>query len=393
MPNQNRKDRLNMDETINDQIQNVEQLADDFVQAIRAGQGCSIEDYASAHPRLANQIRKLFPTILMMESARDQSLSRRTDGRVLKGPEPIRQLGDFQIIREIGRGGMGIVFEAIQQSLDRRVAVKVLPRKLGSQQIETFERESRLAAKLHHSNIVPVYGAGEDNGLHYFVMQLISGQPLSQFVHSACPSDPESNDPAESHLTQNQVCQIGVQTARAIHYAHTQGTLHRDIKPANLILDNQHKVWITDFGLAINNQGRADETETTTSGTLRYLPPEKLRGDPDTPKSDIYSLGITLIEILFGRPAFEFRDRSELIEQIGQGRICDLGPKGRRLPQDLEAILRKSIAVEPHRRYGSADEFADDLQRFLDDRPVSCRRSSKTYQLSRWRNAIRHWPA
>ena len=185
MDKKRRDEKLNLGDTVYDQLQTVEQLADDFVQKFRDGYRPSIEQYAMSNPGLASQIRELFPPVLMMETARDQSLSRRKGGRVLAGPEAIEQLGDFKIVHEIGRGGMGIVYEAQQQSLDRRVALKVLPRNsFDAAQLQQFETESRLAANLHHTNIVPVYGVGQQNGLNYYVMQLIDGEQLGQYVDS-----------------------------------------------------------------------------------------------------------------------------------------------------------------------------------------------------------------
>jgi serine/threonine protein kinase len=374
------------DETAYDQLQTVEQLADEFVLAIRQGNSPSIETYAAAYPKMASQIRELFPTIIMMEQARDQSLTRRKDGRVSKGPEEIQQLGDFRIIREIGRGGMGIVYEAEQQSLGRRVALKILPKNSFSEtQLEQFERESRLAARLHHTNIVPVYGVGHQAGLNYYVMQLIDGQNLGQFVESPgfSADDADATEATGNSLTLKQVCEIGRQVAFALDYAHRQGILHRDIKPSNMILDSRQNVWITDFGLAIGQDTNTTKpfAENHVFGTLRFLPPEKMAGQPDTPESDIYSLGISLIELLAGKPAFDFSVKTDLVDRIKNG-VLDEFPQ--QTPEDLTAVLKKTIAVEPQDRYPTAIQLAEDLENFLEHRPVSCRKSSAVHQVIRW---------
>ncbi len=377
-----------LDITVNEQIQTVEQLAEQFIQSIRGGHAPEVDDYVAMHPEFAAQIRELFPTILVMEQLRMQSLSSRRDGRVQRDAKPIKQLGDFKIVREIGRGGMGIVYQAIQQSLGRKVALKVLPNNSFSQsRVEQFKRESRLAANLHHTNIVQIYGVGEDEGLHYFVMQLIDGTPLSRFVSRWESGLDESRENAGllPALTKTQVCEIGIQAAKALHFAHLQGIFHRDVKPANLILDHQNHVWVTDFGLAIAmDQTAVVKSETSIPGTLYYLPPEKLSGQLDTNQTDIYSLGITLIELLLRGPAFEYSTRDELIQRINSGQTRKLTHADRPLPRDLEAILKKAVSVDPNRRYQTAKRFASDLQNYLEGRPVSCRRLSKTYQVSRW---------
>lgn len=374
------------DETVYDRLQTVEQLADEYVNAIRQGNSPSIETYAAAYPKLASQIRELFPTISMMEEARDQSLTRRKDGRVSKGPDEIEQLGDFKIIREIGRGGMGIVYEAEQQSLERRVALKMLPKKSFSEtQLEQFERESRLAARLHHTNIVPIYGVGHQAGLNYYVMQLIDGTNLGNFVQprDVLENEKYGGEQTGNSLTLKQVCEIGRQVAFGLDYAHRQGILHRDVKPSNLILDSRQNVWITDFGLAIGQDSSAAKPfpDKHVSGTLRYLPPEKMEGQPDSPQTDIYSLGISLIELLTGKPAFDFSVKTDLVDRIKNGMLDEFP---RQTPGDLTAILKKTVAVDPQDRYSTALQLADDLENFLEHRPVSCHNTSAAHQTIRW---------
>jgi serine/threonine protein kinase len=241
----------------------LDRLADEFLARRRKGERPSIEEYAAAHPHLASEIRELFPTLEMMEELAPDE--RDTDA-------PPRQLGEYRILREIGRGGMGVVYEAEQVTLGRRVALKVLPfhRLLDKSRLERFRREAQAAARLHHPNIVPVHGVGEHEGTHFFAMQYVAGQGLDAVVaelkrlrragqptSSVTLPRERGSETKEGYFL--SVARIGIDVAGALEHAHAEGVLHRDIKPSNLLLDAEGKVWITDFGLA-----KADETEGLT---------------------------------------------------------------------------------------------------------------------------------
>jgi serine/threonine protein kinase len=308
-------------------------LADEFLERHRRGERPALSEYTAHHPELAEQIRELFSALLVMEDVRP-------------GPPPAgdapgtegapRHLGEYRIVRQIGRGGMGIVYEAEQESLGRRVALKVLPPgALGdAAHGERFQREARAAARLHHTNIVPVFGVGEENGTHYYVMQYIDGQPLDEVLvelrrlrDEAAPSaeggaaaDPDATEApgqpgparparraahAGARLDRpavrlappyaKSVAHLGVQVAEALEYAAGQGVLHRDVKPSNLLLDVRGTVWLTDFGLA-KATGTPDLTRTgDLLSTLRYMAPERFAGRADV-RSDVYALGLTLYE-------------------------------------------------------------------------------------------------
>ena len=179
------------------------------------------------------------------------------------------------------------------------------------------------------------------------------------------------------------VARIGVQVADALEYAHKQGVQHRDIKPSNLLLDTQGTVWVTDFGLA-----KADDQQNLTHtgdilGTLRYMPPEAFEGKTDA-RSDVYSLGLTLYEMLAFRPAFDEKERNRLIKQVTQEEPAALGKLNRHVPRDLETIVHKAIDKDPKQRYASAGALAEDLQRFIEDEPIKARRVSPTERLWRW---------
>jgi serine/threonine protein kinase len=343
---------------------------------------------------------------------------------------PPSQLGDFRIVREVGRGGMGIVYEAVQLSLGRRVAVKVLPRHflLGPDAVERFRREARAAARLHHTNIVQIFGTGEQDGLHYFVMQYIAGEGLDSIIYrlkreqekpaTATASegtahnrqDPTSAVKRISALAAGAgtamspgsepdgvkptpvsqsgfwpgVARIGLQVAEALAFAHAEGVLHRDVKPSNLLLDPEGRAWLADFGLAKES---ADTGDLTASGyligTLRYVPPERFEGHSDA-RGDVYGLGITLYELLTLSPAFTAYERSELLHQI----LHAEPPRPRKLnaavPRDLETIVLKAMDRDPAHRYQSAAALAGDLRLFLDDRPIKARRASEAEKLWRW---------
>jgi serine/threonine protein kinase len=362
-----------------------------------------------------------------------------------------QQLGEYRLLREVGRGGMGVVYEAVQESLGRHVALKVLPTHalLAAEHRERFRREARAAALLHHSNIVPVFGVGQDRGVHFYAMQFIHGQSLDrvlrelrrargeaavgeqtpapgqrdpaadlsaslaeglrtgQFPAGAvgiagmpAPTPPNSVEPTGSMGASDDTprsglagsregeyfrgaARIGVQVAEALAYAHRHGILHRDIKPSNLLLDAQGAVWVTDFGLA-----RAEGSDELTRsgdvvGTLRYLAPERFDGRSD-PRSDVYSLGATLYELLTLRPAFDEPERAHLIERVTHGEPPRPRQVEGRIPRDLETIVLKALAREPAERYPSAEALAEDLRRFLHDRPIRARRAGPAERAWRW---------
>ena len=382
----------------------VDVLAEEFADRLRQGEHPSVGDYAAAHPDHADQLRDLLPAVAQME------LLKRFRLPPAAGVLPDR-LGDFRIVRELGRGGMGVVFEAVQESLGRSVALKVLARhaQLDATRRERFVREAQAAAKLHHTNIVPVFGVGEHDGLPYYVMQLIPGggvnavvwqwrkekglsgdsdremqalRPDTKPTHESQAAAYELHASAPKYGDWRFIAAVGLQTAAALDYAHKQGVLHRDVKPANLILDGE-TVWVTDFGLA-----KLMDTDGLTAtgdilGTLQYLPPECLTGRAD-PRSDVYGLGATLYELLTLEPPHTADSPARLIKQV-----ADTDPRPPRernpaIPRDLETIVMTAMAREPAARYATARDLAADLQAFLDDRPIKARRTTLAARGWRW---------
>jgi serine/threonine protein kinase len=421
------------------------QLAEEFAERYRRGERPALREYIDRHPALADDIRDLFPALVAVEQVKEDR--RDVPEPAAGGPlPPLQRLGDYRIVREVGRGGMGVVYEAEQISLGRCVALKVLPHKLpDARSKQRFEREARAAAKLHHTNIVPVFGFGEHDGLPFYAMQFIQGlglddvlvelkrmksggpvgdvpardasaadvarslltgqfapaaeatvdhapqpgsdpptPPASRFSDSWTLSGSSAALPGQGRATYwRSVARIGVQVADALEHAHRQGVLHRDVKPSNLLLDAAGTVWVTDFGLA-----KADDQPNLTHtgdvlGTLRYLPPEAFEGKSDA-RGDVYSLGLTLYELLALRPAFDEPDRNRLIKQITDAAPARLGKLNPAVPRDLETVVHKAIDREPGRRYPTAGELAADLQRFLDDVPIRARRISAAERLTRW---------
>jgi tetratricopeptide (TPR) repeat protein len=345
-------------------------LAEEFAERCRRGEAPSMAEYLARHPDDIDRVRRLLGAVAMMEQLRRGSRQARAM------PD---QLGEFRILRELGRGGMGVVYEAVQESLDRHVAVKVIHHvHLDPKRLKRFQREAQAVAQLHHTNIVPIFGVGEHDGLPYYVMQIIRGQGLDA-VCERWRSDAAGEGPERWRFA----ARVGVQAAEALRYAHEQGVLHRDVKPANLLVDEHETVWITDFGLAKLN-GREDLTGTgDVIGTLRYLAPEALHGETD-PRSDVYSLGLTLYELLTLEPPFGELSPSELLRQVSEGRPTTPRRLRPTIPADLETIILKAIAREPQHRYADAGAMADDLRRFLEDRPILARRATPFERAWRW---------
>jgi serine/threonine protein kinase/Tfp pilus assembly protein PilF len=341
-------------------------------------------------------------------------------------------LGDFRILREVGRGGMGVVYEAEQISLGRRVALKVLPfaATLDPVQLQRFKNEAHAAAQLHHQHIVPVYTVGQERGVHYYAMQFVEGQTLGALIAGlrrqvgkaeatqgqptapytrwgegeglrdqdarATPTPPVAGLSTDSFPLSPEfyraAARLGIQAADALDYAHKLGIIHRDVKPGNLLVDGSGNLWVTDFGLA---QVQTDSKLTMTGdllGTLRYMSPEQALGKVSVldQRTDIYSLGATLYELLTLEPAVCGRDREEVLRHIAFAEPRPLRRLNKSVPPELETIVLKAMAKEAAERYQSAQELADDLRRFLEDRPIRARRPSLPQRARKW--ARRHRP-
>lgn len=348
----------------------LDHLAEEFAERCRRGESPSIAEYEARFPDQTAQVRKLLGAVAMMEQLRRGS----KQARYL--PE---RIGEFRILRELGRGGMGVVYEAVQESLWRHVAVKAIHHtQLDSKRLQRFQREAQAVAQLHHTNIVPIFGVGEHDGIPYYAMQYIRGRGLDALLDSW-----RRDGLLPSRERWRIAARYVAQTAEALGYAHEQGILHRDIKPANLLIDEHDAVWVTDFGLA----KMVGHDELTASGdvvgTLRYLAPESLRGHSEA-RSDVYSLGLTLYELLTLRPPFGDLSPSELLHQVNEGRPVRPRAVDPSIPRDLETIVLKATAREPKDRYRTAYDLGQDLRRYLEDRPIRARQATEFERAWRW---------
>ena len=492
-----------------------EELADEFVLKFRSGQSPSIEHYAQAYPQHAAMIRSIFPSLMIVEkvSAKvtNESIAP-TLSATCSDPTQLvpKAFDDFEILHCIGRGGMGVVYEAIQGSLQRRVALKVIHAQASAspRSRERFRREAESAAGLHHTNIVPVYGSGEDHGLQYYAMQLIHGSTLADVIVSlrarlgesvpgeplgpaltldavdqlltqratppsakhpqssqkgahkgsnsySTPSKPSRDDRPTSPLAPNDptlpaetrdltrkaiqgpmqgsplatddsstsispasispasispgtsevyhddravraipqhyyrnIARLTSKVADALDYAHQSGVLHRDIKPSNLLLDQTGTIWVADFGLAFREDLESQTQTGELLGTLRYMAPEQFVAKADS-RSDIYSLGLTLFELLTLRPALQAPKR-RVLDPTKYSQLEFTASERQVIPRDLQTIVLKASALEPVNRYERAKDFQEDLERFLDDLPILARRESPIESTMRW---IRRNPA
>lgn len=271
--------------------------------------------------------------------------------------EALRRCGKYELIEELARGGSGVVYKARDSELDRVVALKMLdPQRMADpHQAERFAREVRLTAMLDHEGIVKIFDAGVHDQQPFFTMPLVTGDPLDQVIR-------------ERGLPIRRAAELVARCARTLAYAHAQGVIHRDIKPANILIRADGSPVLADFGIAKHLTLSTRLTETGDAlGTPQYMPPEQIRGDMarcDT-RSDIYSLGAVLYEALTGAPPFEGATYMEVSAKILND---ELVPPGRKNPQghrDLDAICMKAMHAEPGRRYQSAAEMADELERYL----------------------------
>jgi serine/threonine-protein kinase len=475
-------------------------LVEELVDKLQAGEAVDLESYRGRYPVQAEKLEELLPAIAAMARL-GWSVNPPAAPHPDAGPEQARDadgnprtLGDFRLFREIGRGGMAVVYEAEQVSLGRRVALKVLPDAAASdpRRRERFQVEARAAALLHHPHIVPVHAVGSEGDRHYYAMQLIEGPSLAAVIDGvrrrraesssgdrgggragaslpivpmvsqmvgdlvsgrlaqgsdaptgAVPTTvdrgelPEARethqvDPPQEALGTGQpsravetgtrggpgwwrrlasrgrgprasapagdrgffrlAADLAIQAADALDHAHRSGVIHRDIKPANLLIDRDFRLWVADFGLARIQQD-SDLTQTgDLLGTLRYMSPEQAMGKRVVidHRTDIYSLGVTLYELLTLAPAVPGQDRQEVLHRIANEAPTPLRRIDPAIPLDLETIVLKAIEKELALRYQTAAELADDLRRFAADRPIRARQCTSLERLGRWhrRNSV-----
>ncbi len=336
---------------------------------------------------------------------------------------PQKRLGDFELLHELGRGGMGIVYEARQISLKRRVALKLLPPGLGlsGEAVQRFEREAQAAAKLHHTNIVPVYAIGEEEGCHYYAMELVEGLSLERILADVqqqetrtlkeetitrlfdqADGEPDSSEEQKkvSSASRPDVSSTGrkwfdivarqlAAVADALEHAHSRGVIHRDIKPANLLLSPEGRLCITDFGLALVAQEPGMTATGAFLGTPSYMSPEQARGQKADRRTDIYSLGVVLYEMLTLQRPFAGESWERIVHAILTRDPASPRSINPRVPVDLETICLKAMEKDPDRRYQTAEELASDFRQYLQRGLIAARRASVARRT--WKS-IRHHP-
>lgn len=413
----------------------VDEIADEFLLAVRSGTILDIDAFVASHPTvIANPaievpLRRMLETLRLLHGLGAESFAAGKPAEPLPEQEfGLPEIADYRLLRVAGRGGMGVVYEAMQLSLSRKVALKVLPEhSFGNPNaLARFQLEARSAAGLHHTNIVPVFEVGNDGRHCFYAMQFIEGHSLDEVIRQlreirdndeskSRHGLPEEVEPTVAEVAKTfgdeiikpqllasstttssattsvsqqskpffrNVARIGRQIADGLGHAHQRGIVHRDIKPSNIILDPQGVAWITDFGLA-----KTDDVDLTRDGdvvgTLRYMSPERFAGTCDA-CSDVYSLGVTLYEMLALQSPFAGHDRLSLISAIQEVGPPSLRSLNTRVPRDLQTIVEKAMEKEPRRRYRTAAAMADDLERFLDGRPIWARRVGAAECLWLW---------
>jgi WD40 repeat protein len=377
------------------------EVLDAFLRAVESGRAPDRHDWLGQYPDLAGELERFLDeqehlmrltkplrplaaaaeiAVALAQTAADHSLSR--DGPPKLTPAiptesaMFRDFGDYELIEPVAAGGMGTVFKARQRSLNRLVALKLIRGGLMAtgEALQRFRQEAEAVARLDHPNIVPIYDVGEHAGFHYFSMKLVDGGNLTLRVAEF------SADPCSA-------ARLVAAVARAIHHAHERGILHRDLKPSNILLDEQGQPHVSDFGLAKRVE---DDGELTQSGAIlgtpSYMAPEQASGHRSaiTTATDVYGLGAVLYALLTGRPPFQADSVLETIEKVKLHEPDPPSGVNRRVNRDLQTICLKCLEKDPERRYRTAQDLADDLERWVRGVPIAARRARLVEQAWRW---------
>ena len=335
----------------------LEDIQDGILDTLHAGEPMDREALLAEHAEHRDALVAFFEVVDLMEAPPE------TEEAL-----PAR-LGEFRIIREIGRGGMGVVYEAEQPSLKRAVALKVLPPKLRADRglHARFKREAEAAARLRHPNLVPVFSCGESAGAPFFAMELVDGTSLEHVIRERRDGRSESW-PETGEASWHRALGICIKIADALQYAHGQGILHRDVKPANILLELDGTPRLTDFGLALDLEASSLTVAGEVFGSPQYMSPEQAfrRESPLDARTDIYSLAVTLYELLTLELPYGGRTQTDILSALSTGDLVPLCEADGALPNALERVLSRALEHEADERYADAAEFASDLRIVLD---------------------------
>lgn len=343
-------------------MKTIEELTEIFLAEFHLHPQLQAQEFAARYPKQEDELLEILPMIQMIEQSSPVSCESQAD---LRFPEKIN---GFFLEKQIGQGGMGLVFLARQESLNRQVAIKILAPYLSmnEERRHAFEQESQVVANLHHPNIIQVFGAGYENGYSFFAMEFIDGAPL---------------DCSRPH-TEQKTAEMGRQIASALAYAHSQNILHRDIKPGNLLVDCQQQIHLGDFGLAemLSDKDSLTVTAHSREGTIRYMAPEIFLNNCYSRASDQYALGVTLYEFLTGKELLTTPSPGKMIRAICENQLPTLPEKH----SDLAVIINKCLSFRPQDRYASLTEVEADLNHYLRTQPIQARRNSGLHKIKLW---------
>ncbi|MBI4582951.1 MAG: protein kinase [Planctomycetes bacterium] len=355
-----------------------EALLAEYVERLNAGEAIDIAAIKKDHPEIAadliHQLR-LFQGVFQDPAS----------------PASLGTLGDYTLRRQIGRGGMGVVYEAWQNSMDRQVALKVMPKAIAvdTKAVARFIQEAQLAGRLNHPNIVHVHGMGVEQQVPYYAMDFVEGETLAQIVGKLKDAEADTETPfgeKDDVRYYANLAEAFAAVADGLQHAHSKGITHRDIKPSNLILDREECLRILDFGLARIEGQESLTISGDVVGTPQYMSPEQARRKniPIDHRTDVYSLGATLYEMLTLQPPFRGKDHNDTLSQIIERDPAEPRKLNPRVPKDLETIVLKCLRKEPADRYGTAEALGQDLRRFVRGDPIEARPEAAADRLGRW---------